>query len=85
MKILTLLISFSRELIFDSKEEHTFSHHNFNPRKFVVFALIILLFCLTIFFGERTFSSVGKIIELQERIEILECQLEGKKNCIGKK
>ena len=85
MKILSLLITFCKELIFDSNEEHTFSHKNFNPRKFVVFALVIALFCLTIFFAERTIRSVSTIVTLQEHVEFLECQLEKRKDCIEKK
>ena len=49
IKILSMLVYFLKELIFDTAEESDFISYKFNTRKFIVFLLITLSFIMNIF------------------------------------
>jgi len=63
IKILSMLVYFLKELIFDTAEESDFISHKFNARKFIVFLLITLSFIMNIFFMYRLYNLSLKNIE----------------------
>lgn len=65
-KRLNLLHSFIKELIFDGKNESIFSHHEFNPRKFTIFLIIIGMFSLIMFLTNRVIHLGIKVQRLEQ-------------------
>jgi hypothetical protein len=70
VKLVALLFSFLRELIFDSKEEFDFKSSKFNARKFTVLILIVFSLFLNLLFAQRLYSLARQNVELKNFIEI---------------
>lgn len=54
-RILSMLVYFFRELIFDSKEEYDFKSRKFNSKKVLAFVLMLLSFSANAFFMNRIY------------------------------
>jgi len=54
-RIITMLVYFFRELIFESKEEYDFKSRKFNSKKVLLFILVLLSFTANMFFVNRIY------------------------------
>jgi hypothetical protein len=66
LSFISMLVTFLRELVFDSKEELDYKSSNFNMRKMGIFLLIIALFISTILSTHRLFKQSTQVIKLKE-------------------
>lgn len=71
-KVLSTFLSFFREIVFDSKEEHNFTSYEFNTRKVMVLCMIVLTLGMNLFLMERIYSIAGKLVEARTQIELLQ-------------
>lgn len=63
-KLLSTLLYFIRELIFDSSDEYSFNSPSFNSRKAMVFVIVTFSFAMNLFLLERTYYLATMNIEL---------------------
>lgn len=75
IKILLAPIYFLRALIFDREEEYTFTHHEFNIRKYLAFLLLCLSTLLNLVLIYKSVQLVIDVVKLESEVEILEAKL----------
>ncbi len=75
IKILLAPIYFLRALIFDREEEYTFTHHEFNIRKYLAFLLLCLSILLNLILIYKSAQLVIDVVKLESEVEILEAKL----------
>ena len=71
LKLLSVIIYFLREMIFDSKDEYDFKSAKFNARKFAVLLVTLLLLLFSCFFFERCLMLARENIELKLQLSEL--------------
>lgn len=71
-KVLSTFLSFFREIVFDSKEEHNFTSYEFNTRKVMVLCMIVLSLGMNLFLMERIYSIANKLVDT--RLELTSLQ-----------
>jgi hypothetical protein len=69
IKIIFMVLSTIRELIFDNKDESNITSTKFNLKKSLSYLIIIVSFLLNIFLVERLFKVGNKYFQLKEEIE----------------
>jgi hypothetical protein len=69
IKIIFMVLSTIRELIFDNKDESDITSTKFNLKKSLSYLIIIVSFLLNIFLVERLFKVGNKYFQLKEEIE----------------
>ena len=76
VKLLLTPIYFLRALIFDKEEEYTFTHHEFNIRKYLAFVLLCLSILLNSVLIYKSATQIIEIVRLEDKIKALEQNLE---------
>lgn len=71
-KLLSILVFFLRELIFDSKEEYNFKSAHFNPRKFSILVLIFVLLMVNAYFIDKLYTLASVLVQTREAIVVEE-------------
>jgi uncharacterized membrane protein YgaE (UPF0421/DUF939 family) len=71
LRLLSMFTYFLRELIFDSKDEYSFKSSKFNPRKVVVFTIVVVSVVLNFYFFNRTFAMAKSVNEIKHEVERL--------------
>jgi len=67
-KIISIIVYFIRELIFDNKEEYNIKSSKFNTRKFIIFTIIMLSMIVNIFAIDKTYTLAKKNLEFQKKL-----------------
>lgn len=68
-RMLTMLLYFFRELVFDSKEEYDYKSKMFNIRKVLVFVLLFTSFVTNAVFVHRIYTLAVENLKLTRTIE----------------
>jgi hypothetical protein len=79
-KIITSLLVFFREIIFESKEEYDFKSRKFNPIKTMAYIIIVTSLVLNVFLVTRVYYMAVASIATKKKIE--EHALEDEKEAL---
>ena len=63
-KLLTLILTFIRETIYERKEEENFTSHEFNARKLFVLVMFALLFGSNIYLVNRLYTIADAYVDI---------------------
>lgn len=74
LKLVSLILYFIRELVFDSKKEYQFTSPDFDSRKMTFFALLTLSATLNFFLAERCYNLAENMIIAKQEITRLQAE-----------
>lgn len=80
LKIITAILVFIRELVFESKDEYDFKSRKFNPIKSIAYLIIVFSLVLNYFLINRVYTMAGTSLAMKKKIE--EHALEDEKEAL---
>lgn len=71
LRVIMLMLYFFRELVFDSKEEYTYTSKQFNVRKVLLFILISVMALANAVFLSRIYSLAVENANLKKELHVI--------------
>lgn len=71
LRVITLMLYFFRELVFDSKEEYTYTSKQFNVKKVLLFILISVMALANAVFLSRIYNLAVENATLKKELHTL--------------